>query len=514
MAGKLTRMSQIKQLIRLFQQGKGKKTIARELGISKTTVKSYLNKIETGGLDINSLLTLEEPELEAKLFAGTPSYKEQDRYEHLISLLPDYVKELGKTGVTKYLLWQEYRQENPDGYRHTQFCYHLNQYLRAQKPTMVLNHKAGEKLFIDFAGKPLSYIDKTTGEIIHCQVFVACLPYSDYSFAMAVRSQKVEDFIYALSCCLKHIGGVPQVLVPDNLKSAIVKSNRYEPEVNQVLEDFANHYRTTVSPARVRKPQDKALVENQVKLIYSRVYAKLRNRMFFDIHSLNKAVSEMVLLHNQTRMQQKDYCREEKFISDEKYTLNPLPETVFEIKHYKEYTVAKNNHIQLGEDKHYYSVPFTYISTKVKVVYTRNLVTIYAKGNKIATHLRNYQKGGYTTDREHLCSAHNRYLDRSPGYYLSKARFSKVLHTLFEHIFNQQKHPEQLYRTCEGLLNLCRKTNKDEFDKACQIAIDNHSYSYRFISNILKNKRTCETQQTIDFPLPEHKNIRGAKEYK
>jgi transposase len=514
MAGKPKRMSQIKQLVRLHQQGIGKKTIARELGISKNTVKAYLSKIENGGIDLNALLYLDEPELEAKLFAGTPSYKEQNRYEHLISRLPEYAKELGKTGVTRNLLWQEYLQENPDGYRHTQFSYHLSQYLRAQKPSMVLEHKAGEKLFIDFAGKPLSYIDKSTGEIIECQVFVACLPYSDYSFAMAVRSQKTEDFIYALSHCLKTIGGVPEALVPDNLKSAIVKSNRYEPDVNQVLEDFANHYGTTVTPARVRKPQDKALVENQVKLIYSRVYAKLRHWQFFDIYSLNKAIAELVLLHNQTRMQQKDYCREEKFISDEKHTLKPLPEADFEIKRYKEYTVAKNNHIQLGEDKHYYSVPFTYIGSKVKVVYTRNLVNIYAKGNKIASHVRNYQKGGYTTLREHLCSAHNHYLDRSPGYYLSKARFSKTLLSLFEHIFNQQKHPEQLYRTCEGLLNLCRKTNKTEFDKACQIAIDNHTYSYQFIVNILKNKMTCETQQIIDFPLPEHKNIRGAKEFK
>lgn len=508
MAGKPKRMSIIKQLIYLHRQGMGKKTIANKLGISKNTVKSYLYKIESGGFDTSTLLSLEAPELEAKLFAGTPSYKEQNRYEHLVSRLPYYAKELNKTGVTQYLLWQEYLEENPDGYRKTQFCHHLNQYLRTQKPTMVLQHKAGEKLFIDFAGKPLSYIDKSTGEIIQCQVFVACLPYSDYCFAMAVHSQKIEDFIEALSHCLKHFGGVPQVLVPDNLKSAVVRSNRYEPCINQVLEDFANHYGTTVTPARVRRPQDKALVENQVKLIYSRVYAKLRNRYFFDIHSLNKAIFEMVLLHNQTRMQQKDYCREEKFIADEKHTLKPLPETAFEIKYYKEYKVAKNNHIQLVEDKHYYSVPFTYIGSKVKVVYTRNLVNIYAKGDKIACHVRNYQKGKYTTNREHLCSAHNHYLDRSPEYYLSKAQFSDNLHKLFEHIFNQPKHPEQLYRTCQGLLNLCRVSNKNEFDKACQIALDNHSYSYQFILNILKNKMTADTGQTIDLPLPEHSNIR------
>lgn len=507
-------MSQIKQLIRLYRQGKGKKTIARELGISKNTVKAYLNKLESGQLDIGALLTLDEPVLEAKFFVGTPSYKEKSRYEHLKSRLPYYAKELGKTGVTRYLLWQEYLQENPDGYRQTQFCHHLNQYLKAQNPAMVLKHSAGEKLFIDFAGKPLSYINRETGEIIDCQVFVACLPYSDYSFAMAVRTQNIEDFVYALTCCLKNIGGVPQTLVPDNLKSAIVKADRYEPGVNIVLEDFANHYGTTVTPTRARKPQDKALVENQVKLIYSRVYAKLRNRYFFDIHSLNRAISQLILQHNQTRMQQKDYCREEKFISDEKHRLKPLPESQFEIKHYKELKVAKNNHILLGEDKHYYSVPYTYIGLKVKVVYTRNIVNIYAKGEKIATHLRSLQKGTYTTERGHLCSTHKHYLDRSPEYYLSKARGLNMLYTLFQNIFNQNKYPEQLYRTCDGLLSLSKKSDKTDFEKACQIAIDNQIYSYQFISNILKNKMLDTQQKTIDFPLPKHSNIRGAEKYK
>lgn len=514
MAGKPKRMSQIKQLIHFHQQGTGKKTIARELGISKNTVKTYLSKIEDAGLDCNALLALEEPELEAKLFAGSPSYKENNRYEHLISKLPDYAKALGKTGVTRYLLWQEYIGDNPDGYRQTQFFHHLNQYLRVQHPTMVLEHVAGEKLFIDFAGKPLSYIDKQTGEIIECQVFVACLPYSDYSFAMAVHSQKVDDFIQALTKCLKSLGGVPQALVPDNLKSAVIKTNKYEPHINQVLEDFANHYGTTVTPARARKPQDKALVENQVKLIYSRVYAKLRNRLFFDIHSLNKAISEMVLLHNQTRMQQKDYCREEKFIANEKHVLKPLPENEFEIKYYKEYKVAKNNHIYLSEDKHYYSVPYIYIGTKVKVVYTRNLVHIYANGDKIAAHVRSYQKGTYTTEKEHLCSAHKHYLDRSPEYYISKARFSESLYTLFERIFSQNRHPEQLYRTCDGLLSLARVTDKHKFDKACKIAIDNNMCNYRFIANILENNMTETTpEQTINQPLPNHENTWGAEKF-
>jgi len=234
MAGKPKRMGQIKQLLRLHGQGHGKKAIARDLGMSKNTVKAYLKKIETGEFSIDSLLSLDEPVLEGKLFAGNPSYK-QDRYEGIKDELGYFSKELAKVGVTRRLLWDEYRQSNPDGYGFTQFCHHLGQYMKNKNPSMVLQHNAGEKLFIDFAGNKLSYIDRETGEIIECQVFVACLPYSDYSFAMAVRSQNTGDFIYALSCCLNQLGGVPQTLVPDNLKSAITKADRYEPDINQVM---------------------------------------------------------------------------------------------------------------------------------------------------------------------------------------------------------------------------------------------------------------------------------------
>jgi transposase len=515
MAGKTKRMSQIKQLIRLYKQGMGKKAIARQLGISKNTVKAYLAKFEDRKLPVDDLLSLDEPVLESKLFAGNPSYKE-GRYEYLKEKLGYFAKELKRAGVTRQLLWREYRQSQPDGYSYTQFCYHLGQYLLAQNPSMVLQHRPGEKLFIDFAGKTMSYIDRETGEIIECQVFVACLPYSDYCFAMAVHSQNIEDFIYALKCCLKDLGGVPRTLVPDNLKTAIKKANRYEPDINRALEDFANHYETTVTPTRTRKPKDKALVENQVRLIYARVYAKLRNQTFFDIHSLNSAIREKIKEHNQTRMQLKDYCREEKFLAEEKNILAPLPSREYEIKYYKELKVAKNNHIYLSEDKHYYSVHYTYIGRRVLVIYTRSMVYIYAHGNLIAVHIRDKRKSGYTTDKDHLCSEHKHYLDRSPEYYLRKAKNkSNTLFLLFEQLFKQDKFPEQLYRTCDGLLSMQRKTDPQDFDRACVIAMENEIYSYRFIANIIKNRMTKDgTETAYQKPLPFHENTRGAGYYK
>jgi len=506
-------MSQIKQLLRLHRQGWKIKAIARDLGLSKNTVKSYLEKVRTANWSIDVLLALEDPVLEAKFHAGNPAYKDV-LYERLKNNMEDYAKELRKPGVTKLLLWEEYHEGNPNGYGRSQFCHHLLQHIRVSKPSMVLQHKPADKLFVDFAGKKLSYTDRATGEIIECQVFVASLPYSDYGFAMAVPSQKTSDFIYALGCSLKAIGGAPKLIVPDNLKSAIVKANKYEPDVNRVLEDLANHYGTNVLPARAGKPQDKALVENQVKILYTRVYAKLRKQQFFSLSDLNEAIREKVREHNQTRMQEKPYCREERFLSEEKPLLNPLPNTPFEIKFYKEYTVRLNNHIRLSEDKHYYSVPYHYTGKKVRVIYTRTMVRIYAQGKQIAVHSRDKRPGCYTSQENHLCSHHQHYLKRSPDYYLNKAKpKSEALHELFKLIFNQDRHPEQLYSTCDGLLNIYRKMDPQKADKACQMAIDYQNYSYRFILNILKNNMTEQEQLTEEKPLPEHKNIRGKGYY-
>jgi len=515
MAGKSKNMSQIKQLLRLHQQGKAKKEIAKALGISKNTVKSYLAKVASSDMNIQALLDIEDPTLEAKLFAGNPSYKDNNRYIDLKDNLSYYLQELKRTGVNRHLLWEEYRQSSTKGYSYSQFCYHLSQYNKSAKPSMVLTHVAGDKLYIDFAGKTIPYINIETGELIECQIFVACLPYSDYGFAMAVRTQSISDFIYSLTTCLKSIGGVPSSLVPDNLKAAIIKANRYEPDVNRVLEDFANHYGTTILPARVQKPQDKALVENQVKLIYSRVYAKLRNQHFFDLSSLNRSIQEKVLAHNQTRMQQKPYCREERFLSDEKHLLKPLPEKEFEIKYYKELKVAKNNHVYLSCDKHYYSVPYAHTGQKTKVIYTRSLVRIYVKGEQVALHIRSYTKGTYTTIKEHLCSQHQHYLDRSPDYYRNKAKMlSQQLFQVVDRLFEQDKYPEQLYRTCDGLFNLHRKTDPELFISACQMAIEYQNYSYRFILNIIQNKMTTNITTQLKIPLPEHNNTRGAGYYK
>jgi len=518
MAGIIKRMSQIKQLLQMHRQGMGRKQIARALGVSKTTVKSYLIKVAVGGLDIEQLLAMDDPTLERQFHSGNPSYKDR-RYLYLESRLEHYSRELSRKGVTKRILWQEYLQEcvhtGHAGYAYTQFCYHLNQLLVARMPSAVLVHEPGAKLYVDFAGDMLHYIDRETGAIVHCPVFVACLPYSDYCFAWVCRNQTTDEFVEALIACLTHLGGVPRVLVPDNLKAAVIHANRYQPELNRILEDFANHYGITVLPARVGKPCDKALCENQVKLLYSRVYAHLRNLQFFDLWSLREAVGQKVREHNQTRMQQKPYCRQERFLAEERPVLGALPGEPFQIKHYRQYTVAKNGHIYLSEDRHYYSVPYQWTGQKAQVIYTNTMVSIYVRNQCVAAHVRNFAPGRYTSVKEHLPSQHQHWLERSPEYYLKQAgQKSVALVRFFEGIFSDNRPPEHHYRSCDGLLSLQRKTPADVFQRALDIALENGMYSYRSMMNLIENDAQNRQGKIDQKPLPQHGNIRGKEYYK
>ena len=513
MAGKITAMSKVKQVLQLHEDGMSQRKIAKSLSLSRRTVRDYIHKADAIDMQLSDALKLEDPELEGKFMAGTAAYTD-NRFEEFKELLPYFEKELARKHVTRHLLWREYLSKHPNGYRYTQFCYHLNQQMVARNPSAILTHTAGEKLFVDFAGDTLEIIDPQTGEVLPVQVFIACLPYSDYTFTMAVRSQTTEDFLYALSCCLKHLGGCPQILVPDNLKASVVKTDRYEPELNHLMDDFANHYNFAVIPTRPYRPKDKAKVENQVKIIYSRVYAKLRNHHFFSLEELNRALMEKTMEHNQTRMQRTDYSRQEKFLADEKQQLRPLPQTEFEVKYYADLRVGLNNCIYLGRDKHYYSVPYTYIGEKVHVIYTRTLVKIFCKGSQIATHQRN-TGFGYTTVDDHLCSAHQYYNKRNPEYYIETAkRKSEVLAEVFTHIFNSPKPPETFYKTCDGLLSLARKTELPRFEKACQTALDCERLSCRFIKSLVESKTLIQEEENYKLLPFTSENTRGKEYYK
>lgn len=487
MAGIIINMSKVKQVLRLHAQGISNRKIAGDSGLYKGTVNTYVRKIKEQESGIEELSALDEPVLESKLFAGNPAYK-QDRFEEFKGMISYWEEELKKPHVTRYLLWEEYRESHPDGYGYSQFCFHLGQIIKARKPGSILQHHAGEKLFVDFAGDTVSYINRESGEVIQTQVFVACLPYSDYAFVMAVPSQSTDDFLYALSCCLKHLGGSPKIVVTDNLKASVIKTDRYEPELNRVMDDFANHYGFAVLPARVRKPQDKASVENEVKIVYRRVYAKLRHHTFFSLEEINRALADKTREHNQTRQQQKEYCREEKFLAEEKPLLKALPEKDFEIKYYAKLRVAQNNCIYLARDKHYYSVPYPYIGEEADVIYTRSLVRIYIRGVYVATHLRTIGFG-YTVVKVHMGSGHNFYHDRSPEFYIRQAgKHSELLAELFAVIFERAEIPEVQYKRCDGLLSLQRKTDPVIFERVCSYALDNDILTYQSIKRVMDTK--------------------------
>jgi transposase len=518
MAGKIKHMSKIKQLIQLHQQGISIRKIARATAMSRNTVKTYLHKIELDKWDTRELLKLDDIALEKRFHAGNPAYTDK-RFDVFKSQLDYFVKELERKGhsVTQILLWEEYKEKHPDGYQYTQFCYHLKQHLKAKTPSMVLVHKPGDELYIDFAGRTVSYIDRLTGVEVVCQLFVATMPYSDYGFVLAVASQKIPDFIYAIEQCFIFLGGVPKIVVPDNLKSAVIKASRYEPTLSDALNQFANYYDFGVMPARVRKPKDKALVENHVNMAYQRILAPLRNQVFFSLSDLNKAISLENQKVNQKRMQVKDYSREEAFLSAEKGLLAPMPNVPFLLEKQHLATVQKNNHVLLSEDGHYYSVPYQHIGKKAKIIYDRTKVVIFVNREQVAVHLRKTSRGQYTTVQEHLCSFHQRFNVRSPEYYIESAsRKSEVLKEYVQYIFEGAKYPELKYKTCDGLLNLYKsyKDKKEDFERACQIAMSNQVRTYQFVKDILANGLCQEGPSLTSVrPLPEHNNIRGAQYY-
>jgi len=517
MAGKLIEIGMLKQLLRLHEQGQSIKAISRTLGISKNTVKRYLHQIESNGLKLSELLNQSNEALEI-LLSGKESRPEA-KLQELEKLFPSIGGELEKTGVTLYYLWYRYKTNHPDGYQYSQFCYHYQKYRESNKAVMHFEHEPGDKLFLDYAGKKLFYVQYGSGEIIECEFFVSVLGYSQYTYAEASLSQRKEDFISSVQNALHYYGGVPKVLVPDNLKSAVDKSNRYDPCLNEDFLDMANHYRCAIMPARSYKPRDKALVETHVRILYTRVYAELSTLTFFSLEDLNQAILCCIEKHNCMLFQGKDYSRKQAFEEAERQTLHPLPGERYEIKKTNLVTVMKNSHVQLREDKHYYSTPYRYIGEKVKLSYTSKDVSIYLKGERIAWHLRERNPYKYTTVKEHLPSHHRFVSEWTPEKF---TRWAEGIHpsvkTYIEGILSQQIYPETLYRACVGVLSMAKKAGRERLIKACQMGIQMNTYNYGFILRIINNgtdKLLTESDfEKLTSQLPEHENLRGEDYYK
>jgi transposase len=515
MAAKTISMSTLKQLVRFYKQGRSKKYISRTTGISRNTVKKYISVISEKGLSVDSLLKLDEQALEL-LFKHPVKPTISSRQQYFAKEVDHLIEELSQRHVTRRLLWIEYKKRDPGGYEYSQFCYHLQQAMKARQVSMMMSHDPADMLYVDFAGSTLTVYEGVDHQAVEKQVFVATLGYSQYSYVEAIDSQSSVDFISALNRCLKYYGGVPKGIVTDNLKSAVTKTDRYEPQLNRVLEDFANHYGTTIIPARVAKPKDKSLVENMVKHSYSHIYAPLRHRKFFDLQSLNETIEEQLMSYNEKNFQRRNYSRYSRFISEEKHLLNPLPEHLFQLKKYRRLRVQKNAHVLLTEDHHYYSVPYAYIGKRVKVIYTNSIVNVYFQSRLITSHARNKKAYGYSSIAEHLPSHFQDYKDRSPQFYLKWAKsLSPEVFLIIQKVLDQRKHPEQAYRICDGIKHLSYKVDPMVFQKACHIAVQYQCYQYGFIKALIENGMTNQDIDLSDgsISLPNHKNIRGRNYY-
>ena len=481
MANKPIVMSKLRRVLQLYHQGKSKLFISNYLGLSRNTVNKYITQCLLLDKPIEEVLGNSDLDLE-KLFIEKPPPDPTKKLKELYSFFPYMEKMLKKTGVTKAMLWQEYIALHPDGYKSSMFCERFNRWSKRTNPVMHINHKAGDKVYVDYAGKTLEVVDKETGEVTDVQFFVAVLGASQYTYAEATPSQGKEDFVSSVENALHYYGGVPAAIVPDNLKSAVTKSNRYEPTLNETFLDFAEHYNTTVLPARVYKPRDKSLVEGAVKILYTRIYTVLRKSTYYSLKELNAAVWVALKEHNQSKFTGRSHSRNDLFNEIEKQELGPLPLMRYEIKHQAHATVMQNGHVCLGVDKHYYSVPYQYIRKKVKVLYTSRQVEVFYKYNRIAVHPRNNARYNYTTIPEHMASTHKFMTDWTPQRFINWAEsVGDPVKRLIIKILEKRQHPEQAYKSCMGILALEKKVGKQRLIDACIRAHEYHIYNYKIV---------------------------------
>ncbi len=507
-------MSVLKQIIRQWCKDTPIKAISRHAGVSRNTIKTYIKIIKDRGLCCTGLLGMEDHELEALFFRSPQA---DPRYSTLLQLMPYFAKELGRTGVNRQVLWEEYIVKHPDGYQHSQFCYHLQQYLKSEQATLHIEQKPGDKLYVDFTGKKLQWVDHQTGEVHDAEVFVAVLGHSHLTYVEAVPSQKQAHFLSALDNALHYFGGVPQAIVPDNLKAAVIKTDRYEPTINEALSDLANHYQTTIYPARSRKPRDKSWVENMVRTIYSRVFAPLRNDTYHSLSALNRAMRICLEKHNGQNFQGEDFSRLQRFNEQEKEHLSPLPAERYQHKQYRDVKVRKNCHVYINEDKHYYSVPYRFIGKTVRVITTQQQVWVLYDRQRIAFHKRDFKPYGYTTVKEHLPSHHQFVIEWSAQKFLNwAAGIHADVHTFIKAILDSKPYPELAYQSCVGLLSMDKKRGRQRLIAACQRAAHYQNYSYGAVKRILDNnleQAPLPGDQQMKINLPDHDNIRGPEAY-
>ncbi len=514
MAAKKIDIMDVRQLIQLKCRGESNRSCSSILGLHRNTVNYYVRQLKATGSPYAELLLLDDAGLKELFPSRTLS--DSDRYEELAGYFSYFKQQLLLPGATREFLWKEYLQKHPEGYGYTQFNEHLNTWLGQTKASGKFTHKAGDKLLVDYSGKKLQVVDKATGEVREMEVFVGILPCSGYTYVEASAGQGREDFISSVNNCFRFLGGSAKAIVPDNLKSAVTKASKYEPILNKTLKDLALHYGCAINPTRSSSPQDKAMVEGAVKLIYQRIFFPLRNMTFFSLDELNTQLRTELEKYNAYLMETYQASRRKLFVDLEQQYLQPLPAGPYQIKHYKRAKVQKMGYIYLSDTKNYYSVPYRYIGRQVELQYNRETLEVYCQGERIALHKRVFRPGQYVTIKEHLSSTHRFYSDWSPEYFNKLAagigpKTSRYITLLIE----QQDYPETGYKQALGILSLKKAFDRHRIETACAMALTHERYSYRTVKRILENNmdKMLEAQEPQQLFIPVHMNIRGPESY-
>jgi transposase len=512
MSNKTIIMSKVRQILKLFSEGIGKKKIGSRLSVSKNTVKHYIDFYLRLKIPYKEIEKLSDLELN-NLFHPPQTKAPHEKLQQLYECFPDVEKQLRRRGMTLSIQFDKYLKKNPVGYQSTQFYHYYHLWSKKVQPSMPIQHIEGDKVYVDYAGVHLLYVDPDTGEIRKAEVFVAILGWSQYAYVEAMPSQNLEDFIAACENAFHFFRGVPLAIVPDNLKSAVFKASNYEPELNKNFAAFAAHYGTSILPARSRKPQDKAHVENMVKLTYQRIYTGLPEKWIPTLEQLNEQIQKHLSTHNDTPLTGKDCSRTDQWLL-ELSSLHALPTERYEMRKIKQATVMKNGHVYLTEDKHYYSAPYELIGKKISLQYSRSKVELYLDYELIASHKRVRSPHNYTTEPSHMPPEHRYVTEWSPDFFINKA---KAIDPLVEHFIKEvlarKQHPEQAYKSCQGILSLEKRVGAKRLIKACKRAHEFGYYNYKIIDDILKKNLDQFDEDPSNQSMPAHENIRGADYY-
>ena len=508
-------MRRVREILRLkFTANVPIREIARRVGTAPSTVRAALERFRAAALTWPLPEHLSDSELEAALYndGGT-------KQGHRRHLEPDWAlihRELKRKHVTLSILWDEYIEQRPEGYRYSRFCELYAAWARKLSVTMRQTHLGGDKLFVDYAGDTVPVvIDRLTGETRQAQIFVAVLGASSFSCAEATWTQTLADWIGAHTRALAAIGGVPKLLVPDNTKVAVIKACFYDPQVARTYADMAAHYQTAVLPARPGKPRDKAKVESCVLIVERWLLGRLRKQRFYGLAELNQAIHAMLVHLNDRRpIRRLGVTRRQLLEELDRPALKPLPAEPYVFAEWRARRVGLDYHIDV--DGHYYSVPYRFAREQVEVRLTAQTLEVFRKGERIAAHLRSSGNHRHTTVPDHMPSSHRRYANWTIERIRGQARLigpSTAL--LCELILEERPHPEQGFRACLGIVRLVKPFGHARVEAAAARALDIGARSYRSLKSILDNNldRHASPKRAADGATILHPNIRGARYY-